>query len=176
MPAIVDQVREWIAACNELHGDVCVPKPIQRRPPEDVPLWLINLHQQCIVPGLSAHQYLALSYVWPESRSFSDSALPAARTLLLDSANTADLQRPGFLSNEKIAQRIPMVIKRAMEFSLALGERYLWVDRLCIVQNDPGPGGTQSQVEKMDKIYAGAYVTIIAAASEEMYSRNDTST
>jgi hypothetical protein len=63
-----------------------------------------------------------------------------------------------------------MVIKHAMELSHALGERYLWVDRLCIVQNDLGVGGTLSQVAKMDKIYAGAYLTIIAAAPEEMYS------
>ncbi|KAH7080195.1 hypothetical protein BKA63DRAFT_464387 [Paraphoma chrysanthemicola] len=55
-----------------------------------------------------------------------------------------------------------------MGLTLALGERYLWVDRLCIVQNDVGDGGTLSQVAKMDKIYAGAYLTIIAAATDKI--------
>lgn len=68
-------------------------------------------------------------------------------------------------------QQIPMVIKHAMELSHAVGERYLWVDRLCIVQDVLGPGGTVSQVAKMDKIYAGAYMTIIAAAPDRMYAR-----
>jgi len=170
MPATVDQIREWVGACDKLHGDICVPKPIQQQPPEDVPLWVIDTHQQCIVPGLSADRYLALSYVWPESRGFSASALFAPRTLLLDSASRVDFQSPGYLRNEEIAQRIPMVIKCAMELSHALGERYLWVDRLCIVQNDIGAGGTLSQVAKMGEIYAGAYLTIIAAAPEYMYS------
>jgi hypothetical protein len=64
-----------------------------------------------------------------------------------------------------------MVIRHAEELCRALGERYLWVDRICIVQNDVGDGGTLSQVAKMDKIYAGAYLTIIAAGTEEMYGK-----
>jgi hypothetical protein len=65
-----------------------------------------------------------------------------------------------------------MVIRHAMEFSSAIGERYLWVNRLCIVQNDFQDGGTLSQVSKMDKIYGGAFLTIIAAAPEETYEKS----
>jgi hypothetical protein len=171
VPRYANQVREWIGACDNLHGHVCVPESISQRLKEYVPRWLIDTHERCIVPGLSAHRYLALSYTWPETRGSSTSTSPVLRTLLLHDANIADFQRPEFLSHEAIVQQIPMVIRHAIEFSHVLGERYLWVDRLCIVQNDLGDEGTISQVAKMDKIFAGAYLTIIAAAPEEMYEK-----
>lgn len=157
------QICKWISACNSSHGAICRAEPISLRDPEDVPLWLIDTHQQCIVPGVSADRYLALSYVWPETR---DSSTPAPRTLLLDSANMESFQVPQFLSSVAIAPRIPAVIRHAMEVTIAIGERYLWVDRLCILQNDQG---TLSEVAKMDQVYAGAYMTIVAAAPDKMY-------
>ncbi|KAK5174510.1 uncharacterized protein LTR77_001590 [Saxophila tyrrhenica] len=168
-PRYVRQVREWIIACDELHGDSCVPEPVSQRPLEDIPRWLIDVDQQCIVPGHSADCYLALSYVWPETREPAKSASTPPRSLLLDEKTVIDFQIPGFLGREETAKQIPRVIGHAMELTSALGERYLWVDRLCIVQNDLSDGGTLSQVAKMDKIYSGAYLTIIAAAPEEMY-------
>jgi hypothetical protein len=158
-------------ACNRLHGESCVPQLIPQRLPEDVPLWLIDTYKQCIVPGLSAHRYLALSYMWPESRTYLKPAAPPPRTLLLDNASIVDFQRPGFLGIAATQQRIPHVIRYAVAFTCALGERYLWVDRLCIVQDDSGDQGTLSQVKRMDRIYDGAYLTIIAAASDEVYKK-----
>lgn len=64
-----------------------------------------------------------------------------------------------------------MVIKHAIAFTDSIGEEYLWVDRLCIVQNDLGDGGTLSKVAKMDKIYSGAYLTIVAAAPNKLYKK-----
>ncbi len=171
-PKYVKQVRKWMDTCDKLHKDTCVPKVIPQWPPEDVPRWLVDTQQQCIVPGLSVHRYLALSYVWPETRASPHSSVDAVpRSLLLDNANLTDFQMPGFLGGKHIARQIPMVIRHAEELCRALGERYLWVDRICIVQNDVGDGGTLSQVAKMDKIYAGAYLTIIAAGTEEMYGK-----
>jgi hypothetical protein len=121
------------------------------------------------VPGVSAHRYLALSYVWPESRADPESATPPPRTSLLDNASLEEFQRPGALSGSDAEGRLPSVIKHALAFTRALDERYLWIVRLCIVQDDAGETGTLSQVGKMDKIYNGAYLTIIAAASDETY-------
>lgn len=170
-PSHVRQIREWIEACDRLHKGKCVPTPSSERSPEDVPRWVIDTHKQCIVPGTVAHRYLALSYVWPETRRSPNTESSAPHSLLLDNAGLADFQKEGFLNRNTATQRIPMVIKHAIYLTSAIQERYLWVDRLCIVQNDLGDGGTLSQVAKMDKIYNGAYLTIIAAASEEMYDR-----
>ena len=166
-PQYIVDIKKWLGACAELHGDVCVAKPIRQRPQNEVPLWLIDTHQGCIVPGLSADKYLAPSYVWPESRTSSS---PKPHTLLLDTKSASDFARPGFL-DEIVAQRIPTVIRHAMELTRLLGERYLWVDRVCIIQDDFGDGGTFSQVASMDKIYAGAHLTIIAAADDDHYEQ-----
>jgi hypothetical protein len=163
------RIREWIDACDSSHSDICVPKPIPEQPQDDVPVWLIDTHEQCIVPGSSAHRYLALSYTWPEARN---SATPAPCSLLLDAESITELQIPRCFSGTAIAELLPGVIKHAMDVTVALGERYLWIDRLCIVQND---AGTLDQVTRMDKIYTGAYVTIIAAAPDVMYQSDELS-
>jgi hypothetical protein len=41
-----------------------------------------------------------------------------------------------------------------------IGERYLWVELICIVQDG---GGAASEVMRMDQIYSDAYLTIISA-------------
>ncbi|EWG55980.1 hypothetical protein FVEG_17724 [Fusarium verticillioides 7600] len=49
---------------------------------------------------------------------------------------------------------------------MALKKQYLWVDRLCIVQDDPNKA---TEFESMGRVYAGAYMTIIAAATYGMF-------
>ncbi|KAK8044140.1 hypothetical protein PG993_004164 [Apiospora rasikravindrae] len=60
---------------------------------------------------------------------------------------------------------IPRVIIDAIAATKALGERYLWVDKLCIGQKD-GPMKA-NQISQMDRIYAHAYLTIVAAAGHD---------
>jgi len=51
-----------------------------------------------------------------------------------------------------------------MQMCQDLGQRYLWVDSLCIVQNDTE--FQKQQIDIMDEIYASASFTIIAAAGD----------
>jgi hypothetical protein len=46
-----------------------------------------------------------------------------------------------------------------------MGKRYLWVDSLCIVSNDPEDKA--SQIPAMTSVYGNAMLTIIAAAGED---------
>ncbi|KAI9852070.1 MAG: hypothetical protein M1824_002176 [Vezdaea acicularis] len=120
-PQYIVVIKKWLAACAELHGDVCVAKPIRQRPPNEVPCWLVDTYQGCIIPGLLADKYLALSYVWPESRTSSS---PKPHTLLLDTKSASDFARPGFL-DEAVFQRIPTAIRHAIELTQLLGKQYL---------------------------------------------------
>lgn len=157
------QLLEWLAACDKLHGDECQAKPMSARSGDQIPQWVIDTQQGCIVPGTKAGRYVALSYVWPEVGT-------NVERLMLERNNIEALQKPGVLSSD-LVNRLPLVIRQTIELLQDIGERYLWVDCLCIVQHD---GETQSQAYSMNEIYSGAYFTIIAAASEGLFGTEGT--
>ncbi|PSN62948.1 hypothetical protein BS50DRAFT_455258, partial [Corynespora cassiicola Philippines] len=89
--------------------------------------------------------YLALSYVWG-----------SAKTIQTTKTNIGALEKQNSLIMH--AGSLPRTIRDAMTFVKRLGQRYLWVDSLCIVQDD----GVEkhSQIAMMHEIYSAAYVTI----------------
>ncbi|KAF2245985.1 HET-domain-containing protein [Trematosphaeria pertusa] len=58
---------------------------------------------------------------------------------------------------------IPKTFKDAIRFCLMLGIRYIWVDSLCIIQDDEKDWEIESS--KMADIYQFAYLTLAATAS-----------
>lgn len=109
---------------------------------------VIDVQQDCVIPvhGPQGCRYLALSYVWGGDQKFKNLK-----------ARDAALRQPGSLSD---AQSLPQTISDAIFFTKAIGERYLWVDSLCIIQDDERK---MTQISAMDQIYGCAVVTIIAA-------------
>lgn len=154
----------WIQACNVRHAERCVATPAASRQPSQLPDWLIDTTAACLVPGFSAEKYVALSYVWP-----SPAASPS-NTLLLERATLPHFRTPGFFLDDNNVDRIPQVIQDAIRLTQGFGERFIWIDRLCLIQND---NETYAQVQRMHEIYWGAYVTIVAAASGSLYGRED---
>jgi hypothetical protein len=74
----------------------------------------------------------------------------------------AMVQRPGSLRQERSSQTlIPKTICDAMALTELLDERYLWADMICICQDDDV--AKHREINRMDEIYAGAILTIIAA-------------
>jgi hypothetical protein len=45
-----------------------------------------------------------------------------------------------------------------------MGEKYLWVDSICIIQDDPVV--VNAQINQMDLIYTQAVFTIVAATGQ----------
>lgn len=147
---------DWEQDCAVQHGDKCHKLiPFAKR---YVPDWVIDTDQGCIVPGKQVDEYVALSYVWSSPVESSDGM--AADRLLLQRDNLEDLQNPGYLFSEKIRNRLPVVIQDSMKLVFHSGTRYLWVDCLCIIQNDER---TRDRVAFLPEIYSGALFTIIAA-------------
>lgn len=90
------------------------------------------------------HRFAALSYRWgvtPEPQMEQD--------------------REGRLSN------LPLTIEDAMSVTKGLGLRYLWVDQYCIDQSNSQE--KQAQIQKMDRIYQCAEVTIMATAGDDCH-------
>ena len=94
---------------------------------------------------------MALSYVWGAANQY--------KTLRED---LDQLQQEGYLDRDDIA--IPRTIRDAIGLVPLLRGRYLWVDSLCILQED----GEElwDQIHGMASIYANATVTIVAAQGE----------
>ncbi len=64
------------------------------------------------------------------------------------------------LGRVDIREAIPTNVRHVMRIVQLLGYRYLWVDALCILQDDEA--AKQSDIGNMAAIYATAVATIIA--------------
>ncbi|KAB2578835.1 Zinc finger TFIIS-type protein [Lasiodiplodia theobromae] len=141
--------QKWMRNCHEEHGDRC--NVIDSRLPSTSPCWLIDTKRRCLVEAEPGQPYVALSYVWGAANQY--------KTLRED---LDQLQQEGYLDRDDIA--IPRTIRDAIGLVPLLGGRYLWVDSLCILQED----GEElwDQIHGMASIYANATVTIVAAQGE----------
>ncbi|KAK4442309.1 HET-domain-containing protein, partial [Podospora aff. communis PSN243] len=61
------------------------------------------------------------------------------------------------------AQRLPKTFQDAIELARKLRIRYIWIDSLCIVQDDAGDWASESK--QMGMIYERRYLTIAATSS-----------
>ncbi|KAK7960462.1 HET-domain-containing protein [Apiospora saccharicola] len=170
----VSHLKSWLQNCNEHHDDECQVDPIAERPPHHIPDWVIDTEDACIVRGSSVPRYVALSYVWnplPGGRhtcsrlaralpEYAGSQKAVGDRLMLLKDNLADFCTKGFL-HTNVLDRVPAVVRDAINLVQRSGARYLWVDCLCIVQYAET---TKERVNTMNEIYSGAYFTIVAAA------------
>jgi Heterokaryon incompatibility protein (HET) len=107
----------------------------------------IDVEEGCLVTGSLGYRYLALSYVWGNKQMLETTQ-----------ETVVDLQRKGALLDK--GHSLPRVIKDSMKLTQLLGERYLWIDVLCIVQDDSV--NKMRHISNMDAIYKQALLTIIA--------------
>lgn len=112
-------------------------------------LRLIDVDANNIIDAPDACEYAALSYVWGSTNS-----------LLLLQETSDKLYSPGGLGHFKI----PRTIGDAIEVTRRIGQRYLWVDAVCIQQDDAEDKARQ--IFHMDNIYSNAIVTIVSAGGD----------
>ena len=99
--------------------------------------------------------YVALSYVWGNAPMFKTTG-----------SNFEALLRPGALYDKGSGITLPDTVRDAMHLVKALGERYLWVDCLSVVQ-DADLDTINITLRAMARIYANADFTIVAAGGED---------
>ncbi|KAH7393597.1 heterokaryon incompatibility protein-domain-containing protein, partial [Cadophora sp. MPI-SDFR-AT-0126] len=148
-----DIIRNWLDACNTKHSGHC-STPIKQAEglAASVPLWLIDVENECLVSAPRDAKYMALSYVW----GYSISQISSTTT-----ADLKKLQEKGSLTREGID--VPKTIGQVMKLASRIHIPFLWVDKFCIVQDDPSK---QAQFDSMAAIYAGAYLTVVDAEGE----------
>jgi hypothetical protein len=137
------KARYWLDACTKYHGSVCKGESLL------IPgMNLIDCEDMTIVKASREMRWLALSYVW--------------------GVNPQTKDHSGYRAGTRISSDIPATIGDSIGVTLQLGYRYLWVDEYCIDQKDDNH--RENQISKMDQIYRGADLTIVAAAGgDKMY-------
>jgi hypothetical protein len=150
---IAEESRNLLHECATKHSSTCPSGLITR-----LPTRVLDINSDRNSQGLSLHisaadergQYAALSYCWgpPPHDCFT------TRSTLVD---------PSKFDWETL----PATIKDAVEVTRDLGIRYLWVDSLCIAQDDEAD--KSEEIKNMGRIYKNAAVTIAAASTPSVH-------
>ncbi|RGP58395.1 hypothetical protein FSPOR_11896 [Fusarium sporotrichioides] len=143
-------LRKWKDKCIRFHGAKC-ENPLKVWPAR--PDWLIDVQNQCIVPGHIASNYVAISYTYGKHT-------PPKIT----SNDFIRLQKPSSLITTELSDYVSPIIRHAMYLTSVIDEQYLWADALCITHHDSQ--AASEQPKSMGAIYANAVVTIVAADSD----------
>jgi hypothetical protein len=151
----MDKVRRWPVECESHHSEKCSGLTSTRTCYAATTLTLIDVQNQCLITMTGKVRYVALSYVW--------GTIPG--TLEANTQNFGSLCTPGSLAKSEFSSRIPRTISDAIFLIHELGLQYLWVDRLCIIQDDPRI--FNEQLSQMASIYANAYFTIVAVDGDD---------
>ena len=121
---------------------------------EPMKLDLIDVNELCLVRSNTLARYASLSYEWGR-----------ASVIKSTKENRDALAHPGIFARTPPAP----IVQDAIELVRSIGERYLWVDSLCIPQNNAKL--TAFYVNRMDYIYSQSVITIVAASSKSAMDR-----
>lgn len=148
-PASMDWAKQRLQQCVDSHvscGQRSVPKlptrvlEIGLGEKDRINVRLLETH------GVEA-QYACLSHRWSRP-----AALVTRRSNVTSHLNGIDWKT------------LPKTFEEAILITKDLGLRYLWIDSLCIVQDDVDD--KHHEIAKMSSIYANSYITIAATHSD----------
>lgn len=146
----VAMIQSWLSRCEREHGYKCGHYPHTAETTyQDNTLLVVDVQRGYlteITPSRS-QRYFALSYVWGRQETF--------QTL---KKNVKRLRQPGSISYS--SAMLPKTIRDAIKLLIALNERYLWCDRLCIIQDDAE--SKHSSISRMNTIFGAAHAVIMA--------------
>lgn len=153
--ADLSMMRTWAKRCIKEHGQKCEYPDWMRLRPESIamPEWLVDVVDYCVVEyNADTAPYIALSYTWG-----------GVQCLKHTSENIEGLKEKGSLHPDKTSN-IPRTVRDAFEITKLLGERYLWVDSLCIPQGEPT---ATKGLNSMHHIYANSIICLVAFAGTD---------
>ena len=147
----LEQARSWLEDCVANHGPPCQLDTVQEQPRRvlDISSDAVRLQSASSVPGKDWH-YACLSYSWGKSGN------------IMTKRENIDTFRQGIDTG-----CLPKTIDDAIRIARSLGMRYLWIDALCIIQDDRSD--FMNQIPMMSSIYRGADVVISAQGAASVH-------
>ncbi|KAL3954839.1 hypothetical protein ACCO45_010402 [Purpureocillium lilacinum] len=128
----LDVIKGFIDNCAQNHGAICAKFPFGDAPnaiDAPRPAFLIDVDASCVVDAYDAatgEPFTMLSYVRGDQGDH----------ISLTTRNLKELQQPGGLKALGTLELIPRTFRDAMSLAALLGIRYIWIDRLCVLQDD----------------------------------------
>ena len=145
----------WLSPCDKSH-ELCRASPSPTDTEDTFTLRLIDVTTNEVICSNGNHKYIALSYVWGQIKQWRAINKDHVRCARKHECGSED----GFVI-QLDRSTLPRTIQDAMLLVETIGERYLWVDALCIVQDDEIE--LRNTLKHMNTIYRNAYLTIIDA-------------
>jgi len=146
------KARMWLDICRTCHDGFCSTsgqKPDEPTPsPQPLDLLAIDLINMSLCHMPHGSDFTALSYCWP-----------ATPYLTLKRVNYQELFEKSALLNNM--NELPGTVQDAIKCARELPFQYLWIDALCIIQDDKDH--KEKQLRQMDRVYSCASLTIVCA-------------
>ncbi|XHG07067.1 hypothetical protein AWENTII_010230 [Aspergillus wentii] len=137
-------VSSWLHECRSNHEHLVYANQVTN-------FRIIDTVRGCVVMAPASCEYAALSYVWGKATE---------NDMAATTATINKLEADGFLFQHPQ----PMTIQDAITACGKLGIRYLWIDRLCIIQDSEEK---LAQINAMDAIYSRSTVTLVTLAGTD---------
>jgi hypothetical protein len=152
--ASISRMQAWLENCISSH-----PKcnRMETHPPP-LPTRVIAVGEKgtqiChLVPGANKRGYYAtLSHCWGSSNNQP----------LKTTDETLTLRQQGMKDEE-----LPKTFRDAVQVCRELGIKYLWIDSLCVIQDQDSQEDWAREAPKMGDVYGNSVLTISAAASAD---------
>ncbi|SCO34845.1 related to tol protein [Fusarium fujikuroi] len=152
--ARVETIQNWLGNCLTDHEECRVPEV--RRPARFLVLHAsvddgdLRLVSTANLSQLNRIKYTALSHCWGSNTNH------AARTTRENVHQK--MTRISFHS-------LPKTFQDAIKVTRAIGIWFIWIDSLCIIQNDGDDWAMEAS--KMADVYRGSYLTLAASSSPD---------
>ena len=145
-------LRQWLRVCDGEHG--CYPGSDGLLPTRVLDVRggnaLNSLHLHCTKQGEKG-RYVALSHRWGEIKE--DQKFCAYNSNIRDLRKGIDFSK------------LPKTFQDAVTVTRELGVQYLWIDSLCIIQDNAKDWEAESK--RMEDVFSSAYCTIAASSARD---------
>ncbi|KAK1850835.1 hypothetical protein CCHR01_06492 [Colletotrichum chrysophilum] len=138
--------KEWLRVCDEQHNHHFNPR--NKLPTRVLDLGSTEKPNLCLCDGFTSMSegYVALSHCWGVDQHFK----------------TLQSNIDAFKQHIKF-DNLPATFRDAIRVTMALGFRYLWIDSLCIIQDDPDDW--EREAASMEHVFSSANLTIAASSA-----------
>lgn len=167
--ADTSQIVGWWNKCSKKHL-TCVkeqggymPNDPECKMEDRFVLRLIDVQENHVVVAPSDCKYVALSYVWGNAQVYRASKHNFSNWEEFSASERWPVSQDQCM--ELDVNKMPKTIQDALRITSLLGERYLWVDAVCIVQDDGHE--LAASIRNMHHVYREAALTIIAAGGAD---------